>query len=582
MIEFKFRGELEFRELPFNAHKLTAQMIKAAICEQVHLCIQMDIVLENEQGELIPSNKTWTGLEKISLVCRRIPKARDPTVTTASLAVDAAKKDIHHTKEEAAIDKLCQRHDLNSLMEKNGTAQVSGPVLRYSKSYRHAVRQHERMEKQPRMESDGKASGKGTGDSAASTNNGGEEKRDERPVPPEYVCNRCGHNDHWVWNCPTNDDPDHVRKVRTAKGIPRFYLTKVKDVDEAQARSLGGVTLVIPGNNTHYIWTHNPDKQEHKDRVGDTIQEKVVTAFSDGAKHVEDSLKCPLCRRLFRKAVLAPCCGASFCSDCAIERLCHNGITGSRCPHCSKELMAHQLVPNQDLQNQVDAVIKASSGKKNLEEQVDIPTIRLTSHRGDEGRKKLNRPIPIPAPAMLSPPHPATASLPPPHRPNTPGTSAPPPPHPSHSVDSYAELLQLTAPKPAQPSTGPPPQVPPPISVPPSQSLPPLSAAPLPQSPPSPALPSSPPPTVPRSPKTCLIVNVSPDSDYEHSPLSPVLIESPPQKKMASRDEPLSRQEFKSLKKAWSEYNDKLARKQARQENRERRHEEREKKRRRT
>jgi len=100
------------------------------------------------------------------------------------------------------------------------------------------------------------------------------------------------------------------------------------------------------------------------------IQDKVITAFSDGAKQVEESLKCPLCRGLFREAMLAPCCGASFCNGCAIERLCHHGATDSLCPHCSKSLMAHQLIPNNDLRAQVDAVFKASTKEKKIEAEV--------------------------------------------------------------------------------------------------------------------------------------------------------------------------------------------------------------------
>jgi len=366
MIVFKFHGEKDYRDLPLQAHQLTADIVKAAICEQLKLSTAMDLEMENEKGEAITPDTRWSDQEKISVVCRRVPRARDPNITTVSLAATAAQSDFHRIQEDAAIEQLCQRQAPVATVADPETA---GPVLRYSRSYRQAVKYHEKAEKKALNEEiHGTAAG---------------EVKEERRLPAGYVCNRCGNGDHWHYNCPTLDDPDHVRKVRTAKGIPRFYLTKVKDVEEAQAKSLGGVTFVIPGNQTHYIWSHNPDKQEHRDRVGDTIQEKVVAAFSDGAKQVVESLKCPLCCSLFRSAMLAPCCGASFCGECAIERMCHSGATESRCPNCSKELLAHQLIPNQDLQSQIDAVVKATTRKssKTSKKKTSIDTIRLSPPR---------------------------------------------------------------------------------------------------------------------------------------------------------------------------------------------------------
>ena len=51
---------------------------------------------------------------------------------------------------------------------------------------------------------------------------------------------------HWVWECPTNEDPEHLRKVRPAKGIPRQYLRKAS-LEEVAEKSAGGVALVVPG-----------------------------------------------------------------------------------------------------------------------------------------------------------------------------------------------------------------------------------------------------------------------------------------------------------------------------------------------
>lgn len=580
MIEFKFHGEKSFRDLTFSSKILTAEIVKAAICEQLRLSTDMDIELENEEGQ-IPLGTTWTNEEKISIVCRRIPRSRDPTVTAASLAADAAKNDVHRTQEDAAIDRLCERQGLDVIMEKDNSPKGSGPVLRYSKSYRYAVKQQERQEKR---EVNTAAPSASTGEDASA------EEKKERPVPPDYVCNRCGHSDHWFWNCPTIDDPDHVRKVRTAKGIPRFYLTKVKDVEEAQARSLGGVTLVIPGNQTHYVWTHNPDKQEHRDRVGDTIQEKVVTAFSVGAKQVEESLKCPLCRRLFRSAVLAPCCGASFCSECAIERLCHNGTAGNQCPDCTKELMAHQLVPNQDLRNQVEAVLRASTGKKTREENLTIPTIKITSSR--EKRKKQE--VHVAASASDAPVEPqasaacALLATVPKATSCAPGRVEAPVRAPAPAGREEGDASGASAV---------------PDAIPAVVRDPVISAVPIPATDPSLADTASPgleslgdmlsmPPT-PADEDSPAVPALDPVADAAVDPAAPAAkdpvadIDSPDVVEVVAVvelespgsthgmevdgmevDEPLSRNEFNKLKKAWGDYHEKLARKAKRQANR--------------
>eukprot|EP00913_Durusdinium_trenchii_P001741 g1612.t1 len=73
---------------------------------------------------------------------------------------------------------------------------------------------------------------------------------------------------------------------------------------------------------------------------------------------MEDLLKCPLCHQLFRQAVLAPCCGSTYCSDCAIDRLAHS--IESSCPGCGKEVLVHQLIANEDIRKQVDQVTRAS------------------------------------------------------------------------------------------------------------------------------------------------------------------------------------------------------------------------------
>lgn len=151
-----------------------------------------------------------------------------------------------------------------------------------------------------------------------------------------------------------------MKKVRTAKGIPCDFLKKVATMEEGQEQSAGGVTFTLPGHSGHYVLSHEATYEDKKLRVGDTIQEKVTTAFTDGAKNVQESLKCPLCHQIFRQAILAPCCGATFCSDCVVDRLAHSSLDNSSCPGCGREVYAHQLVANEDIRKQVEQISRAS------------------------------------------------------------------------------------------------------------------------------------------------------------------------------------------------------------------------------
>ena len=44
----------------------------------------------------------------------------------------------------------------------------------------------------------------------------------------------------------------------------------------------------------HYIMDHEASLEEKKRILGDTVQEKVTTAFTQGARRAEDAKACPL------------------------------------------------------------------------------------------------------------------------------------------------------------------------------------------------------------------------------------------------------------------------------------------------
>lgn len=333
-VQFKFRGEKAFRSLLNVTTPCTLQRVRTAIYEQARISdTTTDLHLDdNATGTTLDPKVLLIQDGLVQVLVRRTPKAEGQL--SGSLALDTVGG--LDDDDDLAMDRVVQQHDVSGL-----GLSSSGPTHRFNRSYNAAASSERRQ----------------FGYDGASDEEVVQEPQE--PPPETYLCHRCGLTGaHWVWECPSNDDPEHLRKVRPAKGIPRQFLRKVS-IEEAQEKSAGGVTLTLPGRTGHYIFDHEASAEEKKRILGDTVQEKVTTAFTKGARRVEESLKCPLCHQLFRQAVLAPCCGSTFCSDCAIDRLAHSGVESS-CPGCGKEVLVHQLIANEDIRRQVDQVTKAS------------------------------------------------------------------------------------------------------------------------------------------------------------------------------------------------------------------------------
>lgn len=350
-VQFKFRGEKAFRSLLNVTTPCTLQRVRSAIYEQARISdVTTDLSLEDAAaGGVLEAKALLVQDALVQVVVKRTPvqnRAGGEALALLDVPVVAGTA-AAQLEEDLAIDRVIEQHDPAGIAPNS----TNGILLRYSRSYRLAYGSRQRLRE--------------SGYDAGSDD---EDALLEVPEPPpaNYTCHRCGQaggkpESHWIWECPTNEDPDHMKKVRTAKGIPRDFLRKVATIEEAQELSPGGVTFTLPGHSGHYILAHQSSLEDKKLRVGETVQEKVVTAYTDGAKRVGESLKCPLCHQMFRQATLSPCCGATFCGDCVIDRLAKSdSVENSRCPGCGKEVLAHQLISNEDIRKQVEEITRAS------------------------------------------------------------------------------------------------------------------------------------------------------------------------------------------------------------------------------
>ncbi|KAI7300117.1 DWNN-domain-containing protein, partial [Hortaea werneckii] len=55
----------------------------------------------------------------------------------------------------------------------------------------------------------------------------------DKPLPPGYICHRCGEKGHWIQACPTNADPnfDGRPKFRRTTGIPKSFLKVIEKTE---------------------------------------------------------------------------------------------------------------------------------------------------------------------------------------------------------------------------------------------------------------------------------------------------------------------------------------------------------------
>ncbi|KAI0334568.1 DWNN-domain-containing protein [Cubamyces sp. BRFM 1775] len=151
----------------------------------------------------------------------------------------------------------------------------------------------------------------------------------DRPLPPSYVCYRCGQKGHWIQDCPTNNDRefDHRPRIKRTTGIPRSFL---KAVDNPTTGQLGQGVMVTPEGG--YV-VAQPDSaswqkqvSRHKGLTEADIRERPPT---------DSSLACPIDGKLYRDAVKTPCCGTLYCEECVQTHLLERDFL---CPNCARKI----------------------------------------------------------------------------------------------------------------------------------------------------------------------------------------------------------------------------------------------------
>ncbi|ODQ68088.1 DWNN-domain-containing protein, partial [Nadsonia fulvescens var. elongata DSM 6958] len=154
--------------------------------------------------------------------------------------------------------------------------------------------------------------------------------KNDNPPPPGYMCYRCGQKDHWIQNCPTNDDPnwENKKRVRKTTGIPKTFLKTVsKPTDDDNGNYMinedGEYVIVMADKNS---WETYQQKTKLQKESSDQAYAKNDEQLAE--------LICPLSNKMFKKPVKTPCCDTTYDEDSIQQALLDSDFV---CPNCGKE-----------------------------------------------------------------------------------------------------------------------------------------------------------------------------------------------------------------------------------------------------
>ncbi|ETW79050.1 hypothetical protein HETIRDRAFT_156028 [Heterobasidion irregulare TC 32-1] len=154
-------------------------------------------------------------------------------------------------------------------------------------------------------------------------------QQSDRPLPPSYVCYRCGQKGHWIQDCPTNSDRefDNKPRIKRTTGIPRSFL---KAVDNPAGSQIGSGIMVTPEGG--YV-VAQPDSASWQKQV---TRPKGLTESDIRERPSKDpSIVCSVDNRIFRDAVKTPCCSTSYCEECIQTHLLEKDFL---CPKCGTKI----------------------------------------------------------------------------------------------------------------------------------------------------------------------------------------------------------------------------------------------------
>ena len=294
-------------------------------------------------------------------------------------------------------------------------------------------------------------------------------KQDDHP-PPGYICYRCGKKDHWIKNCPTNNDPNFEgKKIMRTTGIPKSYLKTIsREEVESKANTLTtndngdvvdseGNVILITDDGDYAIamadsktWQNYQEKlqnaalkskREYELKLVAEIEKDNKWEFLDPLANTKAVLTSPI--------VMTPCCTDSSklqnlknfnYNQPELERvLIDNDF---HCPNCGKaDVFLDSVIPNKDLEEKLKEYVSSKEKELNIKDPSKRTAAEMTAddnndphHSGEPDAKKQKivpntvQPGMFPV-GVMPPPPPMPFALPPGVQIPPPGFGMVPPPN---------------------------------------------------------------------------------------------------------------------------------------------------------
>ncbi|KAK6464103.1 zinc finger protein required for cell viability [Scheffersomyces coipomensis] len=270
----------------------------------------------------------------------------------------------------------------------------------------------------------------------------------EDAPPPGYICYRCGKKDHWIKNCPTNNDPNFEgKKILRTTGIPRSYLKtiskeqfeKQKESSEVSTNDNGdlvdkdGQAILITDEGEYAVavadsktWITYQEKQQNAAlKARQEFDAKIIEAIEQDKKYeFLDPLINPNNERVKRylknPIVMTPCCQ----DKSRLQKLTNFNYNQTEleqvliendfhCPNCGTEdIYIDDLIPNKSLEEELAEYIKGVEAKLGVENPLKRPAPGDEENgEGDDSKiQKLDLPVrpnvftPTPVPIPGQPP----------------------------------------------------------------------------------------------------------------------------------------------------------------------------------
>eukprot|EP00850_Spirogloea_muscicola_P016930 SM000141S00874 [mRNA] locus=s141:150040:155595:- [translate_table: standard] len=356
-IHFKFRSAVDFDSLNIDGHFISVGNLKERIIEHKNLGngLNFDLVITNAQTSEDYTDDAFLVPRNTSVIIKRVPATRSrPALQAQTKSSSSQQPSLEKstgpmtTSRPAAVEDVMDDFGTDLYAVQTPVA-LKKSVVDSDEASKIAAMVNKDYSDWQRQTQEAGVGGRGFGRGGYGRGSGGRGQQSGRMSAPPvgYICHRCGQAGHYIQQCPTNGDPAYdARRVKLPVGIPR---TRLKADEEG--------TYILPDGS---VATMQPDEQSFRKEAD------VFLSMRPQTLEVPPELQCPLCHRIFRDAVLIPCCQYSFCDQCIRQEL----ITKGRCPQCgSTKYKNDDLLPNialrQAIERFMEQQVASGSGADN-------------------------------------------------------------------------------------------------------------------------------------------------------------------------------------------------------------------------